>query len=197
MTNLSFAQFNGHNLKIIDHAGRKWLTAAQVGQCLGYADANAGTGISNIYNRHADEFTEADSWTINLIVQGQRRSTRIFSDTGCQLLGFFASTPKAKDFRAWAKKVLAAHAPDAQRMALLEQALLQARPQWGQLMRFRAMGLNGRQIALLLGVGHSTQEKMVRSIRASALGHLLPATARPPVGRRLAAVDAAQMQLEV
>lgn len=101
-------QFNGQPVQIIDHAGQKWLTAKEVGLCLGYNQSNANTGINNLYNRHADEFTETDTCSIKLMEQGQMRSTRIFSATGCQLLGFFANTDRAKQFRAWAKEALAA-----------------------------------------------------------------------------------------
>ena len=111
MQSLIQADFHGQALTIIDHAGQKWLTAEQVGLALGYAEANARTGVTNLYNRHVDEFTEQDTCAINLMAQGQNRNTRIFSATGCQLLGFFANTTRAKAFRQWAKQVLAGVAP--------------------------------------------------------------------------------------
>ena len=101
------AEFHGVHLSIIDHAGRRWLTAEQVGRALGYAETNASAGIRNLYNRHADEFTDTDTCRINLMRQGQMREVLVFSDTGCVLLGMFANTPRAKDFRIWAKTVLA------------------------------------------------------------------------------------------
>lgn len=104
-------QFNGMSVSIIDHAGRKWLTAKEIGLCLGYADANAGTGITNLYNRHADEFTDADTCTISLMAQGQKREVRVFSETGCNKLGFFSNTSKSKEFRHWAAQVLVGQVP--------------------------------------------------------------------------------------
>lgn len=100
------AQFHGLDLNIIDHAGQSWLTAEQVGLALGYSDTKARTGITNLYNRHLDEFTEQDTCAIKLMAQGQRRDVRVFSQTGCHLLSFFANTPRAKEFRAWAKQAL-------------------------------------------------------------------------------------------
>lgn len=38
---------------------------------------------------------------------GKSYNTRIFSPSGCRLLSFFGNTQRAKDFRAWAKQVLA------------------------------------------------------------------------------------------
>lgn len=102
------AEFFGTPVRIIDHAGLRWLTAEEAGRCLGYNDANAGAGIRNLYNRHLDEFTESDATRINLMrVHGKPAEFLIFSATGCTKLGFFASTPRAKEFRAWAAKVLA------------------------------------------------------------------------------------------
>lgn len=108
------AEFNGTLVTLIDHAGHKWLTAEEAGRCLGYNEANLSQGIINLYNRHRDEFTEADTSKINLIFnpKGGNPATRIFSDTGCIKLGFFANTPRAKEFRTWASKVLAARQPE-------------------------------------------------------------------------------------
>lgn len=108
------AEFFGAPVSIVDHAGKRWLTAEETGRCLGYAKANASQGVRNLYNRHADEFTDADTCQINLIWQGQQREIRIFSGTGCRLLGFFANTPQAKKFRAWAAQTLEAVAPIAE-----------------------------------------------------------------------------------
>lgn len=113
------ADFHGTAVNIIDHAGRKWLTSEQVGLCLGYAEANARQGIGNLFKRHEDEFTAADTCVIKLMTQGGfviklmtnpkggNPTTRIFSDTGCIKLGFFSNTTRAKDFRHWASQVLA------------------------------------------------------------------------------------------
>lgn len=101
-------EFFGTPVRIIDHAGQRWLTAEEIGLCLGYNEANAGEGIRKLYNRHEDEFTAADSCRVNLSRRdGKTSEMLIFSATGCQLLGFFSNTERAKQFRAWAKQVLA------------------------------------------------------------------------------------------
>lgn len=100
------AEFHGTPLSIIDRDGQKWLTAEEVGRCLGYNEANVRKGISKLYNAHADEFTDVDTCVVDLATQAQSRAMRIFSSTGCIKLGFFASTPRAKDFRSWASRVL-------------------------------------------------------------------------------------------
>ncbi|MDO4434672.1 MAG: Bro-N domain-containing protein [Alysiella sp.] len=98
------SQFCEQEIAIIDHNGQKWLTAEQLGLALGYPSSNARKGISALYNRHADEFSEEDS-TIAVLttVDNKQREVRIFSLSGCNLISFFANTPRAKEFRAWAK----------------------------------------------------------------------------------------------
>ncbi len=106
MMQTSPAEFFGKPVSIHDHAGKRWLTAEAAGLCLGYPSDTARQSIVNLYNRQQDEFTDADTCVINLMTQLQARPTRIFSATGCIKLGFFAHTPTAKDFRAWAAVTL-------------------------------------------------------------------------------------------
>jgi hypothetical protein len=101
------ADFFGNPVSIIDHVGKRWLTAEHAGLCLGYPPQHARVAVGKIHARHADEFTEADSCVTNLVTASQgNHATRIFSATGCIKLGFFAHTPTAKDFRAWAAVTL-------------------------------------------------------------------------------------------
>ena len=101
------AEFNGTPLSILDRNGQKWLTAAQAGLCLGYDESSARNRITKIFERHGDEFSEEDSIAVKLTANSRGNpTTRIFSATGCIKLGFFANTPRAKDFRAWASKTL-------------------------------------------------------------------------------------------
>ena len=133
---ISSAEFFGTPVNIIDHAAQRWLTAEEVGRCLGYNEANARQGVNNLFKRHEDEFTEQDTCVINLMTQVQQREIRIFSSTGCIKLGFFANTSRAKDFRAWAAKVLAAqpvqavvHNPADASLVAMVQAMLQVQMQ--------------------------------------------------------------------
>jgi prophage antirepressor-like protein len=100
------AEFFGNPVSIIDHAGRQWITAEQAGRCLGYSEAQSRKAVINLYNKHADEFSEEDMSVIELMTEAGLRECRIFSATGCQKLGFFARTARAKEFRTWAAKVL-------------------------------------------------------------------------------------------
>ena len=156
--------FDGITLEIIDHAGRRWITAEQLGLCLGYSKEKARTDVTNLYARHKDEFTERDTIAIKLMANSPGNPmTRIFSDTGCNNVGFFASTPNAKRFRAFAKEALAAErreTPDpavssAHHTALIDE-LFSARPKWAKLVRYAALGLNNHEMGRLLDCNEST-----------------------------------------
>lgn len=102
------AEFNGTSLNIIDRDGQKWLTAEEVGRCLGYDESNARKGVLKLFERHGDEFSETDTTVVKLTtVDGKNREVRCFSAEGCVLLAMFANSPRAKEFRQWAKRVLA------------------------------------------------------------------------------------------
>jgi prophage antirepressor-like protein len=104
----NLSEFLGEHITILERDGQRWMTAEQVGRALGYNEANARIGVQNLYNRHADEFTEADACVIKLMTGSRgEQITRIFSATGCVLLSFFSGTPRAARFRVWAKEVLA------------------------------------------------------------------------------------------
>ncbi len=105
-------EFHGTSISIIERDGQKWLTAEQAGRALGYEEGNSRKSVVNMYNRHTDEFTDADTCVINLMTGSRgEQSTRIFSATGCIKLGFFANTRQSKKFRHWASEVLANRQP--------------------------------------------------------------------------------------
>lgn len=163
--NVPVQQFNPSNIAIIDHNGGKWLTAEQLGLALGFSEKRGRDGVNNLYNRHLDEFSEHDSTTIKLMaVDGKQRETRIFSHSGCNLLSFFANTPNAKAFRAWAKTKLTEPAADMlevdreqlqwmhDRAELLQEAYLKAHPDMVRLMRYQQMDLDLEEKARLMGI---------------------------------------------
>lgn len=165
MNQLIPAEFHGTQLNIIDHAGRRWLTAEQVGLALGYNEANAGQGIRNLHNRHADEFTETDTGEINLISPGGRQNVRCFTSSGCIKLGFFANTGRAKEFRAWAAKVLdgqtpvvVAATPVEARLDNLESAMLQLVAYTAQ--QSVAMAAQAENVGVLVDVALQQAQKL-------------------------------------
>lgn len=184
--NALVSQFNPSQIAIIDHNGGKWLTAEQLGLALGFSKNRARAGVSNLYNRHLDEFTEKDSCVIKLMTQGQNRETRIFSHSGCNLLSFFANTPNAKAFRAWAKEKLAEPAADMlqvdrdtlqyafDRAQRLEAAYLAVCPDMARLLRYLEMGLNQAEAAKLLGIAPSNVRRRLKQLADLGLADYRP-----------------------
>jgi prophage antirepressor-like protein len=97
-------EFNNHNIDIITHNGQTWIAGSQIGKVLGYE--NAAKAIHNIYTNHKDEFDDNMSCTLKTRVQGQLHNARLFNREGAWLIGMFARTPKAAEFRKWVLKVL-------------------------------------------------------------------------------------------
>jgi hypothetical protein len=153
------AEFFGTPVSILDHAGKRWLTAEQIGKCLGYANDNARKGINKLYNAHADEFTDMDKGVAELATPGGIQSVLIFSATGCIKLGFFANTATAKQFRAWAAQTLEAAAPAPQPAAPPAPALpgvRMTRRKERLAMEGFVAGQTAQDIGRALGVSRST-----------------------------------------
>lgn len=105
--------FHNTNFAYMEMGGQVWLTAAEVGQALEYADDKA---VQRIYSRHADEFTAQMTGVVKLTTPSGKQESRVFSLRGAHLVAMFARTPKAKEFRRWVLDILdreVAHSPIA------------------------------------------------------------------------------------
>ncbi|MBS4688608.1 hypothetical protein J4G63_15340 [Aeromonas sobria] len=95
--------FHDTQFTVIPHHGQPWLTAAQIGAALGYADDKA---IQRIYTRHSDEFTESMTGVVKLTTPSGKQDARVFSLRGAHLIAMFSRTALAKEFRRWVLDVL-------------------------------------------------------------------------------------------
>lgn len=98
--------FNDRNFDVTERDGRTWLRLSQIGVALGYANPYK---VQQVYERNAAEFSPEMTALIKLPdlqpqseAAGQMREVRIFSLRGAHLLGMFARTKKACEFRKWA-----------------------------------------------------------------------------------------------
>lgn len=103
--------FRDVQFDVVDQNGQPWLRGLQIASALGFK--NPSSDIANLYERNADEFTEAMTSLIKLpdlnlqsASAGQTREVRIFSLRGCHLLGMLARTKPAKEFRKWVLDIL-------------------------------------------------------------------------------------------
>lgn len=109
-TALSCLSFRNVQFDVVDQHGQPWLRSQQISVALGYGRSDQ---VNDLYARNADEFTDAMTALVKLpdLQQGssgtgQMREVRIFSLRGCHLLGMFARTAIAKEFRKWVLDVL-------------------------------------------------------------------------------------------
>ncbi|MGP1571892.1 MAG: BRO family protein [Moraxella sp.] len=103
MSNLTF---NDINFTPVCQNNQIWLTSGKLAMALGYAETN---NVTKLYNCHINEFTSSMtqvidfSETVNLTVprsqQNLVKKIRILNLRGCHLVGMFAKTKVAKDFR--------------------------------------------------------------------------------------------------
>lgn len=125
MTSLTLS-FNDVNFSPVQQNGQVWLKTSELAEALGYSDQS---GVTRIYSRNEDEFTQAMSCSVKLTEKGQTREIRVFSLRGCHLIAMFAKTTIAKQFRKWVldvldKEVLNQQIDDRQAISPEQQALL-------------------------------------------------------------------------
>lgn len=197
-------QFHNIPVSIVDHNGKKWLTSEQIGICLGYSKEFARQSINKLHDRHSDEFSLSDTCEVNLTSQGQSRAMRIFSDTGCVKLGFFANTKTSKEFRQFASEVLAKGThyvptpitakPDSldvvnARLDRLEQATAIMSQNMGKLVdisfqQSAKLDVVSRYISLL-EINQKGTVKVTRKIEAYTLGLKAEGWSNANIGRKL------------
>ena len=95
--------FNEVNFSPVQQGGQVWLKTSELAEALGYSDQS---GVTRIYSRNEDEFTQAMSCSVKLTEKGQTREIRVFSLRGCHLIAMFSKTAIAKKFRKWVLDVL-------------------------------------------------------------------------------------------
>lgn len=82
-----------------------FMTAEQLGECLGYADPIRS--ISKLATRNSYLKNEEFSRVVNLTtVDGKQRDVRVYNEDGIYEATFMSNTKKAKEFRHWVRRLL-------------------------------------------------------------------------------------------
>lgn len=156
--------FNGYPIELIYLDDIPYMTAETIGKALGLK--NPRISINKAYQRHADEFIGNMTCVPKLATQeDQSREYRLFSLDGARMLAFFVQTDTAKAFRQWVLSVLNERQQHFNNIAELQSELLKARPDWAEMLRYRALGLSAGEIARLVGAGRSTVSRHLRYLR--------------------------------
>lgn len=96
--------FQDRNLDVIKRNGNDWVKGSAICGVLGYK--NPEKAISDIYERHKDEFTPSMVQKLRIKTAGGEQEVLAFSLRGAHLLAMFSRTPVAKEFRHWVLDVL-------------------------------------------------------------------------------------------
>lgn len=110
--NAQVVNFSNHELRVIENQAQKWFCARDIAKALEFKNPDAD--VCNVYRRNKSEFDETMTCTCKLQVQGQTKTVRLYNREGAWLIGMFARTPKAAEFRKWVLKVLGAVADGQQ-----------------------------------------------------------------------------------
>lgn len=106
--------FQNQPIRLVERDGKMWASAADIGKALGYKRVDS---VTRIYDRHKAEFTSSMTMiveTSTLAVSGNLvTQARVFSLRGAHLIGMFARTAKAQEFRRWVLDVLESNQADA------------------------------------------------------------------------------------
>lgn len=162
--------FRETTFDVVDRGSRElWLRLGQIAPALGYSDPR---NLNALYASNAAEFTPSMTALVKLPTAGGVQEVRIFSLRGAHLLGMFARTERAAEFRRWVLDVLereaAGPAPSAPALppptfervlaerdtlrAMLAEMVLKDEPVLRQVLYYYSIdGLSHRERALLCG----------------------------------------------
>lgn len=106
--------FQNQPIRLVEKDGRKWASAADIARALGYSRPDA---VTRIYDKRKAEFSS--SMTTLVMVETadpqnggvllNKTTARVFSLRGAHLIGMFARTAKAREFRRWVLDILDGH----------------------------------------------------------------------------------------
>lgn len=124
MTNLKLIKsesFGGVQADIYSNDKDMYMTALQLGECLGYA--NPRESINKIVSRN-DYLRDAEfSAEVALTSpRGDTQSTRVFTEDGIYEVTMLSRTDKAKDFRSWVRRILKGLRKGEAKLAPMTQA---------------------------------------------------------------------------
>lgn len=156
--------FQNTRFDVLDQSGQPWLRLPQIGAALGYKNPYH---VQKIYESNKAEFTPSMTALVKLPTAGGEQETRIFSLRGAHLLGMFARTAKAAEFRHWVLDIL-----DGEQTAPAPQPAPKALPM--KTGRFSFLSVDNRFIAPLVDLhgdpfetGRGYGREYLSAIRAS------------------------------
>lgn len=93
------AMFHEVAVTVLEIDGKDFITAEDLGRCLGLADPRRS--VHKIFRKNQNELEDHVGVAELATPLGGVQSVRLFTETGCNLIAMFARTPRAKEFRRW------------------------------------------------------------------------------------------------
>lgn len=98
------AKFGEIQADIYKKGDEPYMTAEQLGSCLGYSHPREN--INKIVQRNSYLKNVEFSCEVKMTSESGAKTTRIFSEDGIYEITMLAKTEKAKEFRSWVRKIL-------------------------------------------------------------------------------------------
>ena len=151
-------------VKITEVNGEYCLTAEQIARGLGYSDPDHVNTLVQRNLEEIEQFRFSDTRGVN--PKGGRPGY-LYTEEGVYLISMYAQTPKAREFRIRVAKTL--KMLRQRQMDNLKHELLARNPFWRNIMRYKGLGLNHKEIGLLLCFDTTTIRKQVRKMESCGL----------------------------
>lgn len=144
--------------------GEYCLTTEQIAKGLGYSDPEC---VRTLIQRNLEEIEPFRISHHGDGKIGRGRPGYLYTEEGVYLISMMAQTPKAREFRAKIAKLL--RMLRQRQMDNLKHELLARNPFWRNIMRYKGLGLNHKEIGLLLCFDTTTIRKQVRKMESCGL----------------------------
>ena len=138
-------QFGTAQADIYSNGKEMFMTANQLGECLEYSEPTIA--INKLVSRNEYlKNVEFSTLTSLVSLDGKQREVRVFTEDGIYEITMLSKTPKAKQFRAWVRKIL--KSLRSGQATLIDTKRLEAIKVNAQQDRAKAMLLNAQNRAL-------------------------------------------------
>lgn len=165
MTNL--IKFQNNELEVIDINGTPYLRGNQIGSALNLSFPQKA--VQKIYRKHRKEFTDDMMLSVEVMTNGGKQLTNVFSVRGAMLIAMLSKSDKAADFRRDVLDVLEGKQStkaQAEQLNTLREELLRLCPEWAKILRCHQAGLSGAEIGKVIGKSKDTVNRQLQRMHA-------------------------------
>ena len=159
-------KFQNNELEVIDINGTPYIRGRQIGAALNLARER---DVSKIYRKHRKEFTDDMMLSVEVMTNGGKQLTNVFSVRGAMLIAMLSKSDKAAAFRRDVLDVLEGKQStkaQVEQLNALREELLRLCPEWAKILRCHQAGLSGREIGKVIGKSRTTVNMALQRMHA-------------------------------